>query len=116
MLMIWCHLKLMWLLSYGLGPSQTVEADEPLSPQAFGRGHVELSLMPLYLDHTVKHIWDGEGRDPLKFINHGRKITGLSQSNDEWFQAILSLSGMKDLCKIDYVIVNHKMLSASVER
>lgn len=52
----------------------------------------------------------------LKFINHGRKITGLSHPNEEWFQAILSLSGMKDLSMTGYITVNHRMLNIFVER
>ncbi|XP_050889851.1 uncharacterized protein LOC127095164 [Lathyrus oleraceus] len=55
-------------------------------------------------------------RDSLKFINHMRKITGLSQSNKDWFQAALSLFGMKDLCMTGYITVNHRMLNAFVER
>lgn len=37
---------------------EIVEDDDP--PQALGGGPVELSLLPLYPDHTSRHIWDGE--------------------------------------------------------
>lgn len=57
-----------------------------------------------------------QDRDLLKFINHKRKITGLSQQNEEWFQEVLSLYGMKDLCMTDYITVNHEMLNAFMER
>lgn len=45
-----------------------------------------------------------------------RKITGLPQSNEDWFQAAFSLFGMKDLCMTGYITVNHRMLNAFVER
>ncbi|CAL5185618.1 unnamed protein product [Lathyrus oleraceus] len=80
-------------------PPQDDEADEPVLPQVFGGVPLELSLLPFYPYHTARHIWDEEDRDPLKFINHGRKFIGLLQPSDEWFQATLSLSGMQDLCK-----------------
>lgn len=35
-------------------------ADESMPPQVFGGGSLELSLLPLYYDHTVRHVWDGE--------------------------------------------------------
>lgn len=114
-----------------------------MPPQEFGGGHIELQLLPLYLDHTARHIWDEEVKlvwfillnyvyyyitsflhkfiflqdhDPLKFINYERKITDFPQSNDKWFQVALSLSEMKDLCKTDYVTVNHRKFNAFVER
>ncbi|CAL5186646.1 unnamed protein product [Lathyrus oleraceus] len=96
--------------------SQAAETDELVPPQAFKRYPIELSMMPLYLDHTSRHIWDGEDRGMLKFINHGKNITSLPQPNDKWFQAALSLYGMKDLCKTNYITVNHEMLNAFVER
>lgn len=55
-------------------------------------------------------------RNPQKFINHERKITGFPQPNEDWFQEVLSLSGMKDLCMTAYTAVNHGMLNAFVER
>lgn len=39
---------------------EVAEDDELVSPQTFGGGPVELSLMPLYPDHIDRHIWDGE--------------------------------------------------------
>ncbi|CAL5200862.1 unnamed protein product [Lathyrus oleraceus] len=54
-------------------------------PEAFGGSPVDLSLLPLYSDHTSKHTWDGEERGLQKFLNHGRKIVALSQPNEEWF-------------------------------
>ncbi|XP_050898308.1 uncharacterized protein LOC127105186 [Lathyrus oleraceus] len=71
---------------------------ENVEPKPFEEGYVELSLLPLYPDHSVRHILDKEDRDPLKFINQRRKITGLPQLNEEWFYAALSVSGMRDLC------------------
>ncbi|XP_050910066.1 uncharacterized protein LOC127123933 [Lathyrus oleraceus] len=89
-------------------PSQVIEADSPVPPLVFGGGSLELSLLLLYPDHT--------DYDPLKFINHERKITDLHQPIDEWFLTTLSIFGMNGLCKINYVIVNHEMLNAFVER
>lgn len=39
---------------------ETVEDDEEDPSHAFGGGHVELSLLPLYPNHTARHIWDRE--------------------------------------------------------
>ncbi|CAL5184847.1 unnamed protein product [Lathyrus oleraceus] len=63
-----------------LGPSQAVEVDKPVPSLTFGGVSVELSLFPLYRDHTSRHIWDGEDRDPLKFINHGVKCYWLASA------------------------------------
>ncbi|XP_050902122.1 protein MAIN-LIKE 1-like [Lathyrus oleraceus] len=98
------------------GSSQVAEADELMPPQVFRGGPIELSLLSLYSNHTAKHIWNKEDRDPLKIINHAWKITGLPQPTDKWFQAALSLFGMKDLCKTNCVTVNQGMLNAFVER
>ncbi|XP_050906099.1 uncharacterized protein LOC127119812 [Lathyrus oleraceus] len=104
--------------------TDVVESVPPLNsevtdPKAFRGDPIDLSLLPIYPDHTVIHIWDREmtlDRDLLKFINHMRKITGLPQPNEYWFQAALLLFGMKDLCMIGYITVNHGMLNAFVER
>ena len=42
------------------GSSQATEDDESVPSHAFGGGHVDLSLLLLYLNHIVRHIWDGE--------------------------------------------------------
>lgn len=39
---------------------EVAEDNELEPPQEFGRGHVELSMLSLYPDHNVRHIWDGE--------------------------------------------------------
>ena len=39
-------------------PEGEVAAD--VVPNAFGGGLVDLSLLPLYPDHTVRHIWHEE--------------------------------------------------------
>ncbi|CAL5211684.1 unnamed protein product [Lathyrus oleraceus] len=78
-------------------PPPAAEADELVPPlndevvmydeinphQEFGGGPVELSMLPLYPDHVVRHILNGEDRDPLKIINHGKKIIGLPHPNEE---------------------------------
>ncbi|XP_050919958.1 protein MAIN-LIKE 1-like [Lathyrus oleraceus] len=92
------------------------EAVADAEPWAFGGGPFDLSLLPLYLDHTARHIWDNEKRDPQKFVNHKRKIVALPPPNEDWFLSIMTLSGMKDLCMTGYTLVNHGMLNAPVER
>ena len=54
--------------------------------------------------------------DPLKLINLVQKINGLYHPTDEWFQAALQLSGMKDLYNTDYVMMNHMILNEFIER
>ncbi|KAI5404597.1 hypothetical protein KIW84_051670 [Lathyrus oleraceus] len=108
-------------------PPPTDVATDPVPPpegeavadaelEAFGGGPIDLSLLPLYPIHTTKHIWDKEEHDPQKFLNHERKIVALPQPNEEWFQKVLSLSGLKDLCMTKYTTVNHRMLNVFVER
>lgn len=51
-------------------PPPTADAAEPVpppkdevvdvEPEAFGGVLIDLSLLPLYPDHIVRHIWDGE--------------------------------------------------------
>lgn len=31
-----------------------------VEPEAFGGGPIDLSLLPLYPNHTARHIWDEE--------------------------------------------------------
>ena len=40
-------------------PPPEGEATTDAEPKAFGGG-LDLSLLPLYPDHTAKHIWDEE--------------------------------------------------------
>lgn len=41
-------------------PPPEGEAAIDAKPMAFGGGPVDLSLLPLYTDHTARHIWDIE--------------------------------------------------------
>ncbi|CAL5184956.1 unnamed protein product [Lathyrus oleraceus] len=59
------------------------EAIADAEPEAFGGGLVDLSLLPMYPDHTVRHIWDREERDPQKFLNHRKNIVAFPQTNEE---------------------------------
>lgn len=40
--------------------SHAAEVDEAVPPQVFGICSIEFSLLPLYPDHTSRHIWDAE--------------------------------------------------------
>ncbi|XP_050898643.1 uncharacterized protein LOC127105495 [Lathyrus oleraceus] len=68
-----------------LVPPPEGEADVHAKLEEFGGDPVDLSLLPLYPDHTTRHIWDKEECGPQKFLNHMRKIVVLPQSNEEWF-------------------------------
>lgn len=39
---------------------EVADATKPKTPQAFVECLIELSLLPLYPDHTTRHIWDGK--------------------------------------------------------
>lgn len=41
-------------------PPPNGEAAQDVEAEAFGRGPVKLSLLPLYSDHNAIHIWDGK--------------------------------------------------------
>ncbi|XP_058745624.1 uncharacterized protein LOC131618414 [Vicia villosa] len=41
-------------------PQEASEASTPEVLQGFGGGPSDLSLLPLYPDHTAIHVWDGE--------------------------------------------------------
>lgn len=75
------------------------------------------SFFYIYFNWQVSHIdfYFLQDCDLPMFINHVQKITGLSQLNKDWFQAALSLYGIKNLCMTDYITINHKMLNALVE-
>ncbi|KAI5397880.1 hypothetical protein KIW84_063625 [Lathyrus oleraceus] len=53
----------------------------------------------VYDDKIVEPVKDpsDEGLDALKCINHGQNVTGMSQPNEQWFQKVMQLSGMRDL-------------------
>lgn len=55
-------------------------------------------------------------RNPQKFVNHRRNIVAFPQLNEDWFQSVLFLYGMKDICMTSYALVNHDMLNAFLER
>lgn len=40
----------------------------------------------------------------------------LAQPNAPWFQDVMHLSGMHDLCRIGYGYINHELLSGFVDR
>ena len=42
------------------GPPPESEFAVDAELEAFGEGPVDLSLLPLYPDHTARHIWDKE--------------------------------------------------------
>ncbi|XP_050877908.1 uncharacterized protein LOC127081728 [Lathyrus oleraceus] len=68
-------------------------ADSPVSPPTIDT----YESVPPPTDDVADPVTSPE-RGPQKFINHGRKITNFPQSNKDWFQAVLSLSDLKDLC------------------
>ncbi|XP_050891419.1 protein MAIN-LIKE 1-like [Lathyrus oleraceus] len=113
--------------AYEYVPPHTTDAADSVPPlegeaaanaklDPFGGGPVDLSLLPLYPYDTTRHIWDTKQRNPHKFINHMRKITDLPQPNGDWFQTVLSLSGLKDLCMTGYTTIIHMILNAFMER
>ncbi|XP_058733610.1 protein MAIN-LIKE 2-like [Vicia villosa] len=67
----------------------------------------DLSLMPLYPGHE---------RDPLKVINHGRKIFKLLPPAEPLFDQLLVLSELKGLTLCGYTTVNHGMINTFVKR
>ncbi|XP_058733244.1 uncharacterized protein LOC131604846 [Vicia villosa] len=76
--------------------------DEPVSePIWYPGGPIDASLLIGYVDHAARRIWDGEDRDPQRFYNHDRKIAGLVQPDEPWFQDVLAASGLRDLCQHD---------------
>ncbi|KAI5416315.1 hypothetical protein KIW84_041389 [Lathyrus oleraceus] len=93
-------------------PSIPVETPQQHSPTAINPAE---RRYPQRLRTPSVRLTDHD-RYPLKFINHRQKITDLPQPNEDWFKAALSLSGMKDLCMINYTTVNHWILNAFVEK
>ncbi|XP_058774284.1 uncharacterized protein LOC131648547 [Vicia villosa] len=79
-------------------------------------GPIDASLLTWYEDHEARRIWDGDDRDPQRFYNHGRKIAGLAQPNELWFQDVLAASCLKDLCQVGYTMIHNGMLMAFAER
>ncbi|XP_058747023.1 protein MAIN-LIKE 1-like [Vicia villosa] len=55
-------------------------------------------------------------RDTLKVISHGRTISTLIPPVKPWFEELLLLSGLKDLAKCGYSMVNKGMINAFFER
>ncbi|XP_058776702.1 protein MAIN-LIKE 1-like [Vicia villosa] len=92
------------------------KADLHEAPMGYPGDPSDLSLLKGYADHTARHVWDGEGRDPQKFYNHGRKIVSLVQPTEPWFYDVLADSGLKDLCQIGYSTIHNGMVMAFVDR
>ncbi|XP_058753782.1 uncharacterized protein LOC131626966 [Vicia villosa] len=68
-------------------------------PVWYPGGPIEASLLTEYANHSARHIWEREDREPQKFYNHGRKIAALTQPGEAWFQDVLTTSGPRDLCQ-----------------
>ncbi|CAK8530675.1 unnamed protein product [Lathyrus sativus] len=58
-------------------PLEDAGDDDDDEPEDFPRGPSDMSLLTGYADHTARHVWDGETRQPQKFYNHGGKISSL---------------------------------------
>ncbi|XP_058762356.1 protein MAIN-LIKE 1-like [Vicia villosa] len=98
-------------------PLPTGHGDEPVpEPIWYPGGPIDASLLTGYADHAARRIWNGEDRDPQRFYNHGRKIAGLVQPDESWFQDVLSASGLRDLCQVGYTTIHNGMLMAFAER
>ncbi|XP_058727093.1 uncharacterized protein LOC131598517 [Vicia villosa] len=67
----------------------------------------DLSLLAGYIDHIARHVWNREDRVSLKFNNHGRNILSLQQPVEPWFQDVLTVSRLKDLCQIGYPTIHN---------
>ncbi|CAK8544509.1 unnamed protein product [Lathyrus sativus] len=60
-------------------PPEDAGDDDDDEPEGFPGGPSDVSLLTGYADHTARHVWDGETRQPQKFYNQGRKILSLEQ-------------------------------------
>ncbi|XP_058783887.1 protein MAIN-LIKE 1-like [Vicia villosa] len=87
-----------------------------LEPIWYSGDPIDALLLTGYIDDAARRIWDGEDRDPQRFYNYDRKIAGLAQPDEPWFQDVLAASGMGDLCQVDYTTIHNGMLVAFVER
>ncbi|XP_058783016.1 uncharacterized protein LOC131657662 [Vicia villosa] len=89
--------------------------DEPvLEPIRYLGGLVDASLLT---GMTIMQLGIyGMERDPKRFYNYDRKIAGLAQPDEPWFQDVLAASGLRDLCQVGYTKIHNGMLMAIAER
>ncbi|CAK8539278.1 unnamed protein product [Lathyrus sativus] len=78
-------------------PAEKASHDDDDELEGFPGGSSDMSLLVGYADHTARHVWDGETREPQKFYNHERKILSLKQTYEAWFQDVHAAFGLKDL-------------------
>lgn len=127
------------LLTLQLMKSPETPANVNLVPYYFPGGPYDTLLLPIYVEHVDRHVWEGEillyfiwfilielrlmlvylflqEHEMVKSINHARKILNLDQNADAWFQDCVRYSGLAGLCSTRYMIVNHGMFVTFVER
>ncbi|XP_058783285.1 uncharacterized protein LOC131657960 [Vicia villosa] len=92
------------------------EEQEEQEVDSFPGGPFDTSLLIHYQDHVARRIWEGEEREPLKMVNHSRKIFGLFKPAAQWFNDHVRGSGLCGLCMTGYTTISTGMQGAFVER
>ncbi|XP_058782689.1 protein MAIN-LIKE 1-like [Vicia villosa] len=97
------------------------DVDPPLGEEdeqegSYPGGPIETSVLITYHDHVARRIWEEEEREPLKMVNHARKIFSLFKPTAEWFNDSVRASGLSGLCMTGYTTISHSMQGAFVER
>ncbi|XP_058769605.1 uncharacterized protein LOC131643402 [Vicia villosa] len=64
----------------------------------FPGGPRDTSVLISYHEHVARHVWEEEERAALKMVNHARKIFDLFKPEAQWFNDVVTASGLGGLC------------------
>ncbi|XP_058743160.1 protein MAIN-LIKE 1-like [Vicia villosa] len=97
------------------------DVDPPLGEEdeqegGYPGGPSDTSVLISYREHVARPIWEGEEREPLKMVNHGRKVFSLFKPIAEWFNDAVRGSWLSGLCMTGYSTISHDMQGTFVER
>ncbi|XP_058733551.1 uncharacterized protein LOC131605181 [Vicia villosa] len=77
-----------------VNPSHGEEEEE----HGYPGGPRDTSLFIYYHDHVARRVWEGQDRLTIKSVNHAWKIFDLFKPDDQWFNDVVSGSGLDGLC------------------
>ncbi|XP_058726732.1 uncharacterized protein LOC131598118 [Vicia villosa] len=87
-------------------PSHGEEEEEE---DGFLGGPRDISVPISYHEHVARHVWEGKERATLKMVNHAWKIFDLFKPEAQWFNDVVTASGLSELCMTGYTTISHDM-------
>ncbi|XP_045822299.1 protein MAIN-LIKE 1-like [Trifolium pratense] len=85
-------------------------------PTEFPGGPSDKGVLSLYASHIARHIFDGQVREVLTVVSHGRKVQKFDTPDEDWFHIKMARTGLAYLSTTGYEFLDPALISAFVER